>query len=506
MRNNIIYNTIILSVLLLISLIIFTISGNNTNTYYISTYNISYPIICYNILIFLLLGYSIFLQKGELFLRKRSYIQLNIFFWIFYFIIYYKPYIPFIFEEYIQESTFISRQFIEQSNKALTASTIGFISFMLGTSMKIKIKRVYNSPSTDCQTSKILLIISTIAVLFFGISFIPKATSMIASSYSGSEFTDLNDTINYFFLQFFLSISAINLLYQYIRKKNKPLFIYFSAIIYIIFTSLILLTGDRSGFIMLIIVPIFIFSHYIYKLNFKYIIIGGFIIYLGYNFIEVFRTMEHFSIDEYQNIVEKRKEIHGNDSSFNNTTTVTRSAFYYIDNLNQPHSYGKYSVIAALRAIPFGITTFFPDEKHYGTASILTNVCHSNFSLGSSIIAESYIEFGIIGVIVYMFLIGLLVNYFTQKLTSNKYGLLEISIYTILLSTIIILPRYTPALIIRTTIWTYLLLKTTRFFVNHEKNLLHSSFSIKRRSRKTIRYPYGSVSISRLRRNTHNIQ
>ena len=445
----------IFTILLLITVIIFYVSGTKSN--------ISELVVGYNILVFIALGCYLFVTLDKFRLEKQSYFQLEIIFWIFYFIVFYLPYVHVFDDGHIQESTFVPRQFVEQGNRAVTASTIGFIAFMMGRYLPIHLKDKKIAIGKDLLLSKFLQIISILASLFFGIAFIPQALIMIASSYAGSEFSDLNDTINYFFLQFFLSVLSINALYQVIRLRKISLLFVCSCIIYIIFVLMILLTGDRSGFIKLIAIPLFVISHYLLKVKLRYIVLGGILIFILYDFIETFRMMEEFTIEEYYSLHEERNEKHEGDSSFNNTTTLTRASFYYIDCLNSPHSYGYFLIISALRSIPFGITTFFPNEKYYGTAPILTDLCHSDFSLGSSIIAESYIEFGLLGVILYLFVIGFLVNYCTVRLLRNRYGLMELSLYAILFSIIIILPRYSTAIIVREIVWMYLLLLLAKF-------------------------------------------
>ncbi len=447
---------IILFFLLLVSVIIFLCTKTEDE--------ISYFIFIYNFLVFGGLGFFIISKAKKFTLKIKSYFQLEILFWIFYYIIFYLPYTQIFIDGNIQESTFISRQFVEQSNRAITASTIGFISFVIGRYAPLRTRHhKIQYIKEELNISKILLLLSTIASLIFGILFLPQAIIMITSSYIGSEFTDIGNTISYFFLQFFLSVMIINTLFIYIRLKKATFLNYFSCIIFIFFLILILLTGDRSGFIKLLTVPFFIITHYIYKIKLKYIIIGAILIFAIYDFIETFRMMDHFTIEDYYALSEERNEKHENDSSFNNTTTLTRASFYYIDKLNNDYSYGYFLLIAFLRVIPFGISTFFPNEQHYGTSTILTEVCHSDFSLGSSIIAEAYIEFGIIGIILYLFLIGYLVNYCSKKILENKLGLMELSIYAILLSTVIVIPRYSTAAILREIIWMLILLKSTKF-------------------------------------------
>lgn len=450
-------NNCFLSILLIITLLLFIFTDIQSS--------VSPLIIIYNISIFVLLGFKFFKKRNDFYIRKPSYFQLEILFWIFYFIVFYLPYTSLLVTGHVQESTFVPRQFLEQSNRAITASTIGFIAFCLGRNMPILHNNTYGIKklNNELKMSQFLQLISFLASLIFGILFLPQAIIMITSSYIGSEFSDLSNTINYFFLQFFLSVLSINTLYVYMHTRKFQMLSICSCLVYTFFVIIILLTGDRSGFIQLLAIPVFIISHYLYKIKLKYIIIGGCFIFVLYNFIETFRMMDEFSIEEYLSLQEERNEKHEDDSSFNNTTTLTRASFYYIDCLNSPHSLGFFLTISALRSIPFGISTFFPNEKYYGTAQILTDVCHSNFSLGSSIIAEAYIEFGIIGIILYLFFIGYLVNYSANKLLTNKNGIMELSMYAVVFSIIIVLPRYSTAIIVRELVWMYLLLISTKF-------------------------------------------
>jgi hypothetical protein len=118
-----------------------------------------------------------------------------------------------------------------------------------------------------------------------------------------------------------------------------------------------------------------------------------------------------------------------------------------------------------LGIIPFGRALFSQQnsstgKQFHGTSQWLTWYIlgpHSNWGVGSNVIADLYLDFGSPGVLIGMIILGLTAGYFKKKAASSTSFIL-IVMYCYYAGLLTILPRYTFLVILRGILWPLALL------------------------------------------------
>lgn len=120
------------------------------------------------------------------------------------------------------------------------------------------------------------------------------------------------------------------------------------------------------------------------------------------------------------------------DMTINSRNTYI--AMEYIDDFG--HTYGKTMLSGLFSIIPFGSYMLGIDKQEFGSAEVLTNYSYANMEfersrigLGTNIIADIYLSFGLIGVLVLMYILGKLVNKYSKKaMELNYYSVIVYSV------------------------------------------------------------------------------
>ena len=95
------------------------------------------------------------------------------------------------------------------------------------------------------------------------------------------------------------------------------------------------------------------------------------------------------------------------------------------------------------------------------------------WSIGSSIIADCYLDFGIPGIIILMYLLGRIGAYIQTKAQENQTSVKWGVIYLLTLSTYAEVSRYSFDFIVRSIVWTIVIFALFEYFSTaSQKNLL----------------------------------
>lgn len=301
----------------------------------------------------------------------------------------------------------------------------------------------------------LLLMQSLFLVLFLNYTDV----SYFRGGYSGV--TDRTSSLSFYSeILFRLLTYAILIVKSYYLKKHAlklGLWEYFKNLGWIfhinliIFVILIALSGDRGPLITSAIIYAFA---YIYaskrKLNFFFFIFVLFIASSVITAIGIFRQSRGnlTFIDAIQAIGETESSQSRSYDSISPTTfelaSSIRTLHYsvkYIDDGNTSF-HGQFQVKYLLSAIPFSniITrNFFSNEAKYsGSSSFITWLDQGDFpsyGLGTCTIADLYLDSGLLGVIVGMFLLGMIIKYIdlitVQDNLSKSIFSLSLTFYTI---------------------------------------------------------------------------
>jgi len=263
-------------------------------------------------------------------------------------------------------------------------------------------------------------------------------------------------------------------------QKHKNLF-YLATVGYML---LFLTIGDRGPALNLIILIAGLFTFYVKRVSIKYLIpiaIAGVLFFelIGYGRVNdpyeegnaITRGIANMDFQNYYNFT----------SSFVVNARNLYVGMEYVEN----HGINKGNTLflpLLLSIIPFGQSAF---EKIAGieiqTSAYLFTVLglgqNPSYGLGTNLVADVYISFGLIGCILFFYLIGRIVEYYRRKMTF-KGDIFSNIVYFTLLSFSISYPRSELFSPLRYIIWTTIIyhllelfgLIKTRHFIQSGQN------------------------------------
>lgn len=411
----------------------------------------------------------------------KSWFKIDLFFLLFYYLLFYLPYQTYIFgSNSILENSWISNSYFEYSNKAIIASTIGLISFFLGFNSKDKIvnqNRNYRDYSFS-EHKKLYLIILFMTLFLFCVFYFLGGSKMLIGSYLGTRTKNAALDGVYTLLSVFTSILAAYSIIFYIKFKKLSFWFFISAFIIFIYGYLTLVGGDRNTFFILALSAIGPFYTYVRSISKRTLFIYIALALSLYQVIEVARMADVRNIKSIIDVatgdlnLRTTSKIDANvdSGSFSITNLVTRAVFHYVPNQHD-FFYGKFKIIGFAGFIPYarGFITSSNDED-LSSSRYITRVNNSGFGLGSSIIMDSYIEYGLFGIFFFLFLLGRIGKFFEVKVISNPTSLKWGVLYFVVLSIFAEIPRYTFDFVVKSIGWSLLVFFI--FDLLHKKNVL----------------------------------
>jgi len=380
-------------------------------------------------------------------------------------------------------------------NKSIIISGIGLLSFYLGlmffrkgTTNNIIIKK-------ETKDSGRFLIILTYA--FYFLFFISSG------SYKTGEYTpeDASGLVNYFskFFNIFLSAAIILKVSNITSLSNKKmsfkryLLFFEKPLLIILFWHLIfsMFVGDRGPIIYYLMMT---FSMYFLRfkeigvIKIAFIIFMSSVFFTGMGIVRQTRGGDKGYIERVTGVFQiggMSENNIGFDTSVPGGTTIElaisiRTLNYSIYNVPNKFDYGygifqsKYffSIIPGLSGIMLNLI-HNGDPKYNGSSNFITYLIQgkdSTYGDGSSIVADLYLDFGVYGVIIGLFLFGAFIGKNENKLFT---GHQEISIVWIALIVYFSLAIYVnrSALLLQLSkiIMIYIALKMNYFIINKNK-------------------------------------
>ena len=292
------------------------------------------------------------------------------------------------------------------------------------------------------------------------INFIPPFHFSISLSRAEFKniFTDLPHNLPYiYFFQITLILLCISIKNKFITNKS----FYFVLFLFMPFIYLMLLEGERSNIIKLLIIFITIHSFSSYERVIKYkkqIILTIVLICLFFSFLGFVRSINfshELSNSNNDQFISKVKR-----TKFKNFLPVEFSSVYFtykysinsIDNENFKPDMNSYKN-SIYYIFPRSLYSFVGSTKPLTISDQFSNFFSENFnsnknnnsfkkiSFGMSPLSEAIFNYGYFGIIIFCILFYLLIIFHELILLSTRKSFLSIIMYTILLSNIFIFFR-----------------------------------------------------------------
>lgn len=353
-------------------------------------------------------------------------------------------------------------------NYATWLTSFGGVLWILGYNIFYNSKRNNNEiiHTKISYKFKTILIISITSFIFF---FLSVGSSFLTGTYRGSNNWEGISSQLYLLFHITLLMSITLEIYNKKDFYENNLFSWFITyidkritILIIVYVILFLLLGDRGGPLSVIMVISFLISIYIKPIKIKsfifFIIIGSIfmtMISLGRNSTDGNLLTNGFS----------KLEIVSPHELTKNLAQSTRTLYTAMNHVpeKRDYFYGEMQFAGVLSAVPFSQRFYLSltGGKYYELLSAeyityLTWGKNPHTGEGTTIVADLYLNFGTIGVLFFLFILGILIKLIDVK-SKNSRSIMWIIIASMIVSIALYWSRAQYMLPIRSIIWSFAL-------------------------------------------------
>ena len=323
----------------------------------------------------------------------------------------------------------------EYINKGIALTSLAYISFVIGL-LKYKILPINSEKDYIC-ISPLIKRLDYLLLIILLLQLIPILLSGVYDGNWGEgAFTKvLVDTISFFLV--FAGLSNSSSLKKYLQNNKLLVFLLFA------YVGVITVIGNRGTFLRFTLLTIFFYTSYYKKVSTSVIMASMIVGMLFMNYVGAVRgggSYESLGSQDMNPLL-----VMGKDLIINNRSLYTLMEYHDLYGVN----WGKTFLMNILSVIPFAQRTFLfisgwsSDDISSGglitRAFFEENPDMERIGLGTNMIGDIYIAFGLIGVILFMYYLGIFVSYsYRQAQQGNSKYLL---IYTILFAESIIMAR-----------------------------------------------------------------
>jgi hypothetical protein len=396
----------------------------------------------------------------------KTFIKIDTFFMLFYYIIYLYPYqLAVLGLKDLSVAVFLDKTYEGYSNMAVAMSIIGLIAFQFGfKSYSAKREKglihTISKKYMKALTYLTLFLVIVILVLFAKTGM----KSIFLGAYAGSKTGNVTGDAIFSLVTFFIVLAGVQILVYFKLYRKLRVAHVILLLIVSIWTILLLVIGDRNTFFIVGIILIAGVFTYIRSISRKQILLMLFGALTLYQVVEVSRRAENRGLEAIWDAFVNRHDHSSDDeleiSSFDITTIGNRAGYKIIQD-QENFYYGKFKLISLASIVPYSSRLFVSkSDRITGSSNVLKKEMIGEFAswgTGTNIITDCYMDFGVLGVVIIMFFMGKFGGYVKYKTQNNLNSPKWMFLYLITLGYYSELARYGFDFPLRSIVWTFLI-------------------------------------------------
>lgn len=376
-------------------------------------------------------------------------------FYVFFFVVFYLPYFAYAMSGHnLADSLFIVETFSQNGTEAIAITGLALVAFFYGHFLgraNVANMEFCDSSLWNFKLANLILFLGVI-LLFSGSG---SAAAMISGYKAGDLGSNTDNGVFYLCIHFSMVLAAV-FVYEKYKKLPKDALSYITLFFNVLFLMFLLIAGDRNSFML--IGSVYFWGVYLYlrTVNLPMLFAVVFLSFTTYLVVENYRMEESkslsglfLSVDASRLSSSYRDFLSG---SFNNSTIVTRAMFDAVR--EHGHFYGKFKVIGFMGVVPYSRSLVFDKNDPYPTsAEVMTDTVlgqDATWSVGTNVIADLFVDGGLLLVVLGMFILGWLTKSFT---TFKPKSLPQMMFCLLWIAFVFQISRYTYDFPVRTMVW-----------------------------------------------------
>ena len=373
-------------------------------------------------IVLVLFQFALLLNKGrsDYCSNKNIHLRHSVLFAVCFLIVFFQSDIDFVLglaseEDYFVYDSRVVCKGMVLSNMSFTGLIAGYRLATLKDYSTIS-KKTIDNVSYSFQNKKILCHFALFLIILY-VLFMPK--EYFNSGYGSDIVTSNIAMITGYLVAVLIAIFVVySIDFKNTNLKSWVRYMKYPLVIIVIYSFLILISGRRTEALRVCFI---VLSSYLYcykeKVNYKLLVIFGIVSMLAFAFVGVYRSLQGGSVNEGLALLDAKSSIipftHELSTSVN---TLHIALSHYPEQYD--FNYGSSFFPGFMKIIPgfYGMYQTVTGIELEGSDLILTKLYFGNgdllWGVGSSLIADLYISFGVVGCI----LIFMIFGYFLRRL------------------------------------------------------------------------------------------
>ena len=401
-----------------------------------------------------------------------NYLSIEVLFFAFSYLIFYYQYQLFLFGATdLRASVYVSNSFVDGSNKAITLTTVGMLAFTIGYRALGTATRDVGSagdPSSRDEHAAaatqyfraMATASSTMLLALIALYVLAGWRSAGEGRYTGTISEGVGvEGVAVAIVMFCMIVAALWVYARAAQVRTPPL-LALGLVVAFSWTGRLLVLGDRNAFLLFALVVAGGYFTFVHRASRVLLAVALGIWMFVYRSIEVLRFTPNWyrsaNIWELiQNSPYSRQT--SGESSFNVTTIGLRATVEKFPEIYD-FTYGVLKLIQFSTIIPFSGKVYLPylNPEYTSSAVMLGDImlpAAAKYEPGTNVISDSYIDFGVPGVVVLLFGIGLFAKAVRNYVARDPNDAHRVVMYLLTMALLAELPRYAIEIPARTLAW-----------------------------------------------------
>jgi hypothetical protein len=399
-------------------------------------------VLAVNLVAFYLLFLRAFAVPDRILPGLPGYFSIEVLFLAFSYLIFYYQYQLFLLGAAdLSESVYVSNSFIDGSNKAITLATVGMLAFTIGYRVLSQATRDVGADGDQSRSGRnehktsppqyfhaMATASSTLLLVLVALYLLAGWRSANEGRYTRTTTEGLGLQGTFMLILMLCMVIAALWIYAMAAELRRPPMLAVGLAVAIVWSVRLLVLGNRSSFLLVALVLVGGYFTFVRRAPLMVLALAFGVWFFVYRIIESVRSIPNwYGSGNFWELLSNSPDYKASstESSFNITTVALRATVQVVPD-TYDFMYGVFKLVQFAAIVPFSGKLYLPyvHPTYTNSPEMLRDVMigpWATWDPGTNIISHPYIDFGVPGVVVMLFAIGLLAKAIRNYVARDPY-------------------------------------------------------------------------------------